>query len=161
MSLFLPTAREGNVFTGVCHSVHNRPHVYSVTAHPCYSVVGTHPTGMLSCSSLCLSLTLTVCLFLFPIYVSVLISITLTLFPSLSLFLSLFPVSFAHFCLHLCLCLCVSYPISSPLFLFLSLWLFVSSLFVCVYFWELAGNGIIWLVLFPNLYRIKMSLRIW
>ena len=52
---FLPTAREGNVFTGVCHSVHNRPHAYSVTAHPCwlfvhcYGAVGTHPTGMLSC----------------------------------------------------------------------------------------------------------------
>ena len=45
----LPTAREGNVFTGVCHSVHNRLHGYSVTAHPCYSAVGTHPTGMLSC----------------------------------------------------------------------------------------------------------------
>ena len=52
---FLPTAREGNVFTGVRHSVHNRPHAYSVTAHPCwlfvhcYGAVGTHPTGMLSC----------------------------------------------------------------------------------------------------------------
>ena len=34
--LFLLTAREGNVFTGVCHSVHNRAHVYSVTAHPCW-----------------------------------------------------------------------------------------------------------------------------
>ena len=45
----LPTAREGNVFTGVCHSVHNRPHGYSVTAHPCHGTVGTHPTGMLSC----------------------------------------------------------------------------------------------------------------
>ena len=33
----------------VSHSVHNRPYVYSVTAHPCYGVVGTHPTGMLSC----------------------------------------------------------------------------------------------------------------
>ena len=30
----LPTAREGNVFTHVCDSVHNRPHGYSVTAHP-------------------------------------------------------------------------------------------------------------------------------
>ena len=39
--LFLPTAREGNVFTGVCHYVHNRPYGYSVT---CYSAVGTHPT---------------------------------------------------------------------------------------------------------------------
>ena len=42
----LPTAREGNVFTGVCHSVHNRPHAYSVTAHPCsvtcYGAVGMH-----------------------------------------------------------------------------------------------------------------------
>ena len=45
----LPTAREGNVFTRVCHSVHNRSHGYSVTAHPCYSVVGMHSTGMLSC----------------------------------------------------------------------------------------------------------------
>ena len=33
----------------VSHSVHNWPHGYSVTAHPCYSAVGTHPTGMLSC----------------------------------------------------------------------------------------------------------------
>ena len=32
----LPTAREANVFTGVCHSVHNRPYAYSVTAHPCW-----------------------------------------------------------------------------------------------------------------------------
>ena len=31
------------------HSVDNRPHGYSVLARPCYSVVGTHPTGMLSC----------------------------------------------------------------------------------------------------------------
>ena len=45
----LPTAREGNVFTGICHSVQNCPHGYLVTAHPCYSTVGTHPTGMLSC----------------------------------------------------------------------------------------------------------------
>ena len=29
--------------------VHNQPHGYSVTAHPCYGAVGTHPTGMLSC----------------------------------------------------------------------------------------------------------------
>ena len=43
-----PTTREGNVFTGVCHSVQNWPYGYSVTAHPCYSMVGTHPTGMLS-----------------------------------------------------------------------------------------------------------------
>ena len=48
MSL-LPIAREGNVFTGVCHSVHNRPYGYSITAHPCYGAVATHPTGMLSC----------------------------------------------------------------------------------------------------------------
>ena len=45
---FLPTAREGNGFTGICHSVHNRSHGYSVTAHPCYGAVGTHTTGMLS-----------------------------------------------------------------------------------------------------------------
>ena len=44
----LPTAREGNVFTGVCHSVHNRPDGYSVIAHPYYGAVGMHPTGMLS-----------------------------------------------------------------------------------------------------------------
>ena len=29
----------------VCHSVHNQPHHYSDTAHPCYGAVGTHPTG--------------------------------------------------------------------------------------------------------------------
>ena len=33
----------------VCHSVHNRLHGYSFTAHPCYGAVGTHSTGMLSC----------------------------------------------------------------------------------------------------------------
>ena len=33
----------------VSHSVHNRPHGYSVTVHPCYGAVGMHPTGMLSC----------------------------------------------------------------------------------------------------------------
>ena len=44
---FLPTAREGNVFSQV--SVHNRPYGYSFTARPCYGAVGTHPTGMLSC----------------------------------------------------------------------------------------------------------------
>ena len=33
---FLPTAREDNVFISVCHSVHNRSHAYSVTAHPCW-----------------------------------------------------------------------------------------------------------------------------
>ena len=32
----------------VSHSVHNRPHGYSVTAYPFYGVVGTHATGMLS-----------------------------------------------------------------------------------------------------------------
>ena len=42
-TFFLPTARECNVFSGVCHSVHNRPRGYSVTAHPCYSAIGTHP----------------------------------------------------------------------------------------------------------------------
>ena len=34
----------------ISHSVHNGPHGYFVTAHPCYGVVGMHPTGMLSCS---------------------------------------------------------------------------------------------------------------
>ena len=34
--LLLPTAREGNVYTGICHSVHNWPHAYSATAHPCW-----------------------------------------------------------------------------------------------------------------------------
>ena len=34
-------AREGNVFTGVCHSVHNQPHGYWFTAHPCYGAVGS------------------------------------------------------------------------------------------------------------------------
>ena len=51
-SFLLPTAKEGNVFTGMCHSVHNRPHGYSVTAHPRYGAIlpiGKHPTGMLSC----------------------------------------------------------------------------------------------------------------
>ena len=48
---FLPTTREGNVFRGVCNSVLNRLHGYSVTAHLCYSVVGKNPTGMLSCVS--------------------------------------------------------------------------------------------------------------
>ena len=33
--ILLPTARD-NVFTGVCHSVHNWPHAYSVSAHPCW-----------------------------------------------------------------------------------------------------------------------------
>ena len=35
--------------TSVCHSIYNRPHDYSVTAHPCYGAVSMHPTGMLSC----------------------------------------------------------------------------------------------------------------
>ena len=26
--VFLPTAREGNVFRGMCHSIHNQPHNY-------------------------------------------------------------------------------------------------------------------------------------
>ena len=39
---------EGNVFTGVCHSVHNRP--YGCLMRPLgHCVVGMHPTGMLSC----------------------------------------------------------------------------------------------------------------
>ena len=33
----------------VDNSVRNQPHGYLVTAHPCYSMVGIHPTGMLSC----------------------------------------------------------------------------------------------------------------
>ena len=37
-----------NVFTGVCQSIHNWPHGYSVTAHPCYGTVGMHTIGMLS-----------------------------------------------------------------------------------------------------------------
>ena len=32
----------------VSHSVHNRPHGYTVTAHSYYGAVGTHPTGMRS-----------------------------------------------------------------------------------------------------------------
>ena len=36
MLFLLPTAREGYVFTGVCHSVHNRPYGHSVTAYPCW-----------------------------------------------------------------------------------------------------------------------------
>ena len=42
--ILLLTAREGNVFTDVCHSVHNRPRVYSVTTHPCCGAVSTDPT---------------------------------------------------------------------------------------------------------------------
>ena len=30
-------------------SFHNRPHGYTVTAHPCYGVGGTQPTAMFSC----------------------------------------------------------------------------------------------------------------
>ena len=37
----------------VSHSAHNRPHGYSITAHPCYGMVGTHPTGMLPCLHIC------------------------------------------------------------------------------------------------------------
>ena len=36
----LPTVREGNVYTGVCHSVYYRH-------HGCYNAVSMHPTGML------------------------------------------------------------------------------------------------------------------
>ena len=39
----------------VSHSVHNRPHGYSVTVHPSYGAVGMHPTGMLSCLVMILS----------------------------------------------------------------------------------------------------------
>ena len=35
--------------SSVSDSVHNWPRDYLVIAHPCYSTVGTHPTGMLSC----------------------------------------------------------------------------------------------------------------
>ena len=31
----------------VSHFVHNQPHGYPVTAHPCYGAVATHPTRML------------------------------------------------------------------------------------------------------------------
>ena len=34
--IFYRLQGEGNVFTDVCHSVHNRSHGYSFTAHPCY-----------------------------------------------------------------------------------------------------------------------------
>ena len=34
--VLLPTAWEGNVFTCICDSVQNRPHIYSLTAHPCW-----------------------------------------------------------------------------------------------------------------------------
>ena len=47
------TLREPNVSqASVSHSVYNWPHGYSVTAPPCYGAVGTHPIGMLSCSSI-------------------------------------------------------------------------------------------------------------
>ena len=52
--LLLQTAREGNVFIGVYHSVYNWPYGHSVIAHPCwllghcYGAVRKHPTGMLS-----------------------------------------------------------------------------------------------------------------
>ena len=36
ISIYFPTAREGNVVTRVCDSVHNQPQGYSVTAHPCW-----------------------------------------------------------------------------------------------------------------------------
>ena len=35
-----------------CLSIQNRPCGYWFTARPCYGAVGTHPTGMLSCSHL-------------------------------------------------------------------------------------------------------------
>ena len=35
------------MFSQACHSVHNRSHCYSVTSHPWYSAVGTHPTSCL------------------------------------------------------------------------------------------------------------------
>ena len=31
----------------VSYSVHNRPHGYAVTSHPCYGAVGMHPTAFL------------------------------------------------------------------------------------------------------------------
>ena len=37
LNRFLPTAREGSVYDGVRHSVHNWRDGYSVTAHPCYA----------------------------------------------------------------------------------------------------------------------------
>ena len=46
----LPTAREGNAFAGVSQSFCPQSATcYPVTAHPCYGVVATHPTRMLSC----------------------------------------------------------------------------------------------------------------
>ena len=49
LAVLLPTAREDNVFTGICHSVHNRSYGYSVAGNPCYGAVSMHPTGMISC----------------------------------------------------------------------------------------------------------------
>ena len=47
---YLPTVREGNVFTGVCQSFcSQQPLGYSFTAHACYGVARTHSTGVLSC----------------------------------------------------------------------------------------------------------------
>ena len=43
---YQPQRKEMFLEVSVSHSVHNRPHDYSVTAHN----VDTHPTGMLSCS---------------------------------------------------------------------------------------------------------------
>ena len=43
------TDRKGKVMFSQVF-VHNRPHGYSFTAHPCYGAVGTYPTGMLSWS---------------------------------------------------------------------------------------------------------------
>ena len=48
LPLLFPTTREGNVFRGVCLSVHNLSHGCSVTARPCYGAVGTQPTELLS-----------------------------------------------------------------------------------------------------------------
>ena len=46
---YQPQGKEMLSQVSVSHSVHNRPHGYTVTAHSCYGAVGTHPTGMLSC----------------------------------------------------------------------------------------------------------------
>ena len=43
------TGRKGRKSFHRCLSVHNRARGYSFTARPCYSTVGTHPTGMLCC----------------------------------------------------------------------------------------------------------------
>ena len=39
---------QGKVMFYRCLSVHNQPHGYSVTGHPCYGAFGTHRTGMFS-----------------------------------------------------------------------------------------------------------------